>query len=103
MIDIDTLSGSELDEPVYRAIPSRYPQINLFESVSSPQNWDVLYAVESLSNSRLRDEVGIFAWCGRKTGCTAMVCPGSWRLLPIRRSVAEVEDSIGIWYLLLRV
>ena len=58
MIDIDTLPGSELDKPVYRVILSRYPQINLFERVSSPQDWGVLYAVESLTNPRLRDEVG---------------------------------------------
>ena len=58
MIDIDTLPGSEVDETVYRVILSRYPQINLFERVSSRQDWDVLYAVESLTNPRLRDEVG---------------------------------------------
>ena len=58
MIDIDTLPGSDVDEPVYRIILSRYPQIDLFERVSSPQDWEVLYAVESLTNPRLRDEVG---------------------------------------------
>lgn len=58
MIDIDTLPLSELDEPVYRVILSRYPQINLFERVSRPQDWETLYAVESLTNPRLRDEVG---------------------------------------------
>ncbi len=58
MIDIDTLPSSEVNEPVYRVILSRYPQISLFERVSSPQDWDVLYAVESLTNPRLRDEVG---------------------------------------------
>ncbi len=58
MIDIDTLPGSEVNRPVYRVILSRYPQINLFERVSGPQDWDVLYAVESLTNPRLRDEVG---------------------------------------------
>ncbi len=58
MIDIDTLPVSEANEPVYRVILSRYPQISLFERVSSVQDWDVLYAVESLTNPRLRDEVG---------------------------------------------
>ena len=58
MIDIDTLPGSETNEPVYRVILSRYPQIHLFERVSNPQDWDVLYAVESLTNPRLRDKVG---------------------------------------------
>ena len=58
MIDIDTLARSNVDELVYRIILSRYPQIDLFERVSSPEDWDVLYAVESLANPRLRDEVG---------------------------------------------
>jgi len=58
VIDIDTLPGSDVDEPVYRVILSRYPQIDLFERVSSPQDWEVLYTVESLTNPRLRDEVG---------------------------------------------
>lgn len=58
MIDIDTLPGSEVNRPVYRVILSRYPQINLFERISSSEDWEVLYAVESLTNPRLRDEVG---------------------------------------------
>ena len=58
MIDIGTLPSSESEEPVYRAILSRYPQINLFERASGPWDWEVLYAVESLTNPRLRDEVG---------------------------------------------
>ena len=58
MIDIDTLPGSDVNVFVYRVILTRYPQISLFESVSNPQDWDVLYAVESLTNPRLRYEVG---------------------------------------------
>lgn len=58
MIDINILPNSEVNEPAYRVILSRYPQIHLFERVSNPQDWDVLYAVESLTNPRLRDEVG---------------------------------------------
>ena len=58
MIDIESLPGSDVNQPVYRVIPSRYPQINLFERVSNPQDWEALYAVESLTNQRLRDEVG---------------------------------------------
>ncbi|MCB1678650.1 MAG: RES family NAD+ phosphorylase [Halioglobus sp.] len=58
MIDIETLPGSEVNEPAYRVILSRYPQVHLFERVASPQDWDVLYAVESLTNPRLRDAVG---------------------------------------------
>lgn len=44
--------------PCHRLIPSRFPPIALFERVADPADWDALYAVESLTNSRLRDEVG---------------------------------------------
>ena len=58
MIDIETLPQSEINSAVYRIILSRYPQIQIFERVARPEDWDVLYAVESLTNPRLRDEVG---------------------------------------------
>ena len=58
MINIRDLPCSKVNEVVHRIIPSRYPQIDLFERVSSPEDWEVLYAVESLTNLRLRDEVG---------------------------------------------
>lgn len=58
MIDVNTLPRSEADEPVYRVILSRYPQVDLFERVSGAENWEVLYAVESLTNPRLRDATG---------------------------------------------
>ena len=58
MIEITTLPKSEVDQTVYRIISARYPQINLFERVASANDWDVLYAVESLTNPRLRDQVG---------------------------------------------
>lgn len=58
MIDVEALPRSKVDALVYRVIPSRFPQVDLFERVSSPQDWDVLYSVESLTNPRLRDEAG---------------------------------------------
>ena len=58
MIDIAALPTRRVNDHVYRVIPARYPQISLFERVSGPEHWEVLYAVESLTNLRLRDEVG---------------------------------------------
>lgn len=43
---------------VHRIIPARYPQIDLFERVASPEGWDILFEIESLTNPRLRDETG---------------------------------------------
>jgi hypothetical protein len=45
-------------EKIWRIIPSRYPPINLFERVSSPQDWEFLYEIEAMTNDRLRDEIG---------------------------------------------
>lgn len=42
----------------YRVIPSEYPPINFFESLVDPELMGELYYIESLTNDRLRDEVG---------------------------------------------
>jgi hypothetical protein len=43
----------------HRILPSRYPPIQLFERLTdSPGEWEVLAEVESITNPRLRDEVG---------------------------------------------
>ncbi len=44
--------------PSYRLIPSRFPPIDLFERVANPADWEAIMLVESLTNSRLRDQVG---------------------------------------------
>lgn len=44
--------------PSYRIIASRFPPISLFERVSDPADLDAIYEIESLTNARLRDEVG---------------------------------------------
>jgi len=44
--------------PCHRIIPSRLPTIHLFERVADPADWDALYKLESMTNSRIRDEVG---------------------------------------------
>lgn len=42
----------------FRIIPSRFPPIQLFERVADPDDLDAVMAIESLTNARLRDEVG---------------------------------------------
>lgn len=41
-----------------RIVPSRFPPVNLFERVTDPADLEAVLAVESLTNDRLRDEVG---------------------------------------------
>lgn len=44
--------------PCYRLIPSRFPPIQLFERVADPGDLEAVVAVESLTNDRIRDQVG---------------------------------------------
>ena len=44
--------------PAYRVIPTRFPAVNLFDRVASPDDFEALYALEAMTNDRLRTEVG---------------------------------------------
>lgn len=44
--------------PCHRIIPSRFPPIDLFERIAPPGDWEALIALESLTNDRIRQEVG---------------------------------------------
>lgn len=42
----------------YRVIPSRFPPVQLFERVAAPEDLDAVFAIEALTNARIREEVG---------------------------------------------
>jgi hypothetical protein len=44
--------------PSYRLIPSRFPPISLFDRVAEPADLEAVFAVENLTNPRLRQEAG---------------------------------------------
>jgi hypothetical protein len=44
--------------PAFRIVPSRFPSINLFDRVASPEDFEALYALEAMTNPRIRNEVG---------------------------------------------
>jgi len=53
---------TELDwEHQYRIISSEFPPIDFFEDLVEPNLMDDLYYIESLTNDRLRDEIGEIA------------------------------------------
>ncbi len=41
-----------------RIVPTRLPSVNLFDRVADAADFDALYALEALSNERIRDEIG---------------------------------------------
>ena len=44
--------------PCHRIVASRLPTIHLFERVADPGDWEALYMLESMTNPRLREQVG---------------------------------------------
>jgi len=44
--------------PSYRLVPSRFPPIQLFERVARPEDLEAVFAFESQTNDRLREEAG---------------------------------------------
>src|SRR6478735_8391893 len=44
--------------PCHRIVASRLPTIHLFERVADPADWEALYRLESMTNPRIRNEVG---------------------------------------------
>lgn len=47
-----------VNQPCYRLIPSHYPPIRLFEDLLDANELEAAYALESLTNDRMQDEVG---------------------------------------------
>lgn len=47
-----------INQLCYRLIPSHYPPIRLFEDLLDASELEAAYALESLTNDRLQDEVG---------------------------------------------
>ena len=44
--------------PCHRLIPSRYPTVGLYDAIADPADLDVVFAIEALTNPRIRDEIG---------------------------------------------
>jgi len=58
-MDTSTITAQPVKlAPCHRIVASRLPTIHLFERVADPADWEALYALESLTNPRIRNEVG---------------------------------------------
>jgi RES domain len=56
---IDDLPISHVDwQPCWRLVSSRFPPVGLFDRVADPEDLDIVYAIEGLTNDRLLDEAG---------------------------------------------
>ena len=62
----------------YRIVPSRFPPVGVFDSIADPQDLDALFAIEALTNPRLREEWGELAQVPRERRVSG---PGSTPLM----------------------
>jgi hypothetical protein len=59
MVNISTITARPVRfTPCHRIVASRMPTIHLFERVAEASDWEALYALESLTNPRIRNEKG---------------------------------------------
>lgn len=62
MNDTHTIAARRMDwRRAHRLIPTRFPPVGLFDRVADPKDLDAVYAIEALTNDRLRNEVGELA------------------------------------------
>lgn len=57
-MEVPDLDVNQITETTYRLIPSRFPPTDLYERVANVAEFEILHEIESLTNDRLRDEVG---------------------------------------------
>ena len=86
-------------EHQYRIVAAEYPPINFFETLVAPDLMEELFFIESLTNDRLRDEVGEITLVGLEDRVSG---PGS---SPVMAAFTHVgvgsrfsDGSFGIYY-----
>ena len=59
LIDFDEIPIAHFHNQIaYRLIPSKYPPISLFDDVADHDEFEVLFAIQELTNPRIRNELG---------------------------------------------
>ena len=83
----------------YRIIPSRFPPVGLFERLVDPDELEILYAIESLTNDRVRAEAGDLHLVPKEewvTGAGASVVMAAFT--HIGRPSRFSDGSFGVYY-----
>ncbi|HEV2682693.1 MAG TPA: RES family NAD+ phosphorylase [Rhodanobacter sp.] len=97
----------------YRIVPSRFPPIGVYDRIADPADLDALFAIEALTNPRLREEAGALKLVAKEhrisgPGSTPVMAAfthlnpegsrfsdGTWGVFYAARSVATaVEETV---------
>ena len=60
-LDLTALPLAAIGGQVYRIVSSRFPPVSLWDRIANPAEFDALAEIESLTNERLREELGELA------------------------------------------
>lgn len=86
--------------PSHRLVPSRFPPVGLFDRVADPADLDAVFALEAMTNDRLRDEVGDLSLVPREDRISG---PGSTAIMAafthLNPEGSRFSDgSYGVYY-----
>lgn len=85
----------------FRIIPSRFPPINFFEDLTDPSLMEELFYIESLTNDRLRSEIGNLALVeksDRVSGKGSSVVMASFTHISAATPTRFSNGDFGIYY-----
>lgn len=86
--------------PCYRIVPSRFPPISVFDAVADPADLDAVFALEAMTNDRLREEMGDLALIAPEDRVSG---PGSTPMMAAfthlnPRGDRFTDGSFGVFY-----
>lgn len=84
---------------IIRIVPSKFPPINFFEDLIDPADMEIAYAIENMTNDRLRQEVGDISLVATEdrisgNGSTVIMAAFTHIHYPSRFS----DGSYGVYY-----
>lgn len=77
------------DFDVYRIVPSRFPPVSIFDRIADPNDLEAVFAIEAITNDRLRQEIGEISLVPAKD---RVVGPGS---TPIMAAFTHINPEGG--------
>jgi hypothetical protein len=86
--------------PCHRLIASRYPTVGLYDDIARPEDLDVVFAIEALTNPRIRQELGALSLvppADRVSGPGATLIMASFTHLNPEGSRFS-DGSYGVYY-----
>lgn len=84
----------------YRIVPSRFPPVGVYDRIGAPEDLDAIYAIEALTNSRLRQELGELSMVPRERRISG---PGSTPVMAAFTHLSPEgsrfsDGSYGVFY-----